>query len=92
MLVAYVCRRFTRVVDCAHYFSQQAGGNMVTLLYSASHTAVVPPPQTVTSQEGLMPNTGTRPSETALAIANKHGVVVEEVKKFHAKWVAKKRN
>ncbi|XP_062517386.1 nonsense-mediated mRNA decay factor SMG5-like isoform X2 [Corticium candelabrum] len=84
--------RFTRVVDCAHYFSQQAGGNMVTLLYSASHTAVVPPPQTVTSQEGLMPNTGTRPSETALAIANKHGVVVEEVKKFHAKWVAKKRN
>lgn len=91
MQVLLVHRRFTRVVDCAHYFSEQAGRSMVTLLYSATHSAVAPPPQSVTSQEGLMPNTGTRPTEASLAIANKHGVVVEEIKKFHAKWTMNKR-
>lgn len=79
-----------RVVDCARYFSKQAGNSMVTLLYSATHSAVAPSPQTVTSEEGLMPNTGTRPTETALAIANKHGLVVEEIKKFYAKWTTNK--
>ena len=80
-----------RIVDCARYFSDQAGCSMVTLLYSATHSAVAPPPQTVTSQEGLMPNTGTRPTDTALAIANKHGLVVEEIKKFYVKWTTNKR-
>eukprot|EP00118_Oscarella_pearsei_P021374 m.239657 g.239657 ORF g.239657 m.239657 type:complete len:127 (+) comp40183_c0_seq13:2670-3050(+) len=76
--------RFTRVVDCARYFTNEMGPGLVTLLYSTTHTAVV----VVRGDRrgGQEPDTGTRPTNTALAIAKKHGIIAEEITTFYANW------
>eukprot|EP00118_Oscarella_pearsei_P021379 m.239627 g.239627 ORF g.239627 m.239627 type:complete len:89 (+) comp40183_c0_seq8:2730-2996(+) len=75
-------RRFIRVVDCVRYFTNEMGPGLVTLLYSTTHTAVVV--VRGNRRGGQEPNTGTRPTNTALA--KKHGIIAEEITTFYANW------